>query len=99
MRRVVGLLVLVATIGMGGQAYAQDGETKTKFYNFDDMLIDGALKTPDMFKDGAEVVVEGRLQYHETETVFLADNLLAKCPSKFEAQAAAGATPPPGMKL
>lgn len=63
-----------------------------------DVLFLG-LETPDMFKDGAEVVIEGRLQYHETETVFLADNLLAKCPSKFEAQAAAGATPPPGMKL
>jgi cytochrome c-type biogenesis protein CcmE len=42
------------------------------------------LDTPDMFKDGAEVVIEGRLQHHETETVFLADNVLAKCPSKFE---------------
>lgn len=46
------------------------------------------LDTPDMFKDGAEVVVEGRLQHQETETVFLADNVMAKCPSKFEAQAA-----------
>ncbi|MBW2382061.1 MAG: cytochrome c maturation protein CcmE [Deltaproteobacteria bacterium] len=49
------------------------------------------LETPDLFKDGAEVVVEGTLQYHETETVFLADNLMAKCPSKFEAQAEGGA--------
>jgi cytochrome c-type biogenesis protein CcmE len=57
------------------------------------------LETPDLFKDGAEVVVEGRLQSHESETVFLADNVLAKCPSKFEAQAAAGGTPPSGMKL
>jgi cytochrome c-type biogenesis protein CcmE len=45
------------------------------------------LETPDLFKDGAEVVIEGRLQHHENETVFLADNLLAKCPSKFEAKA------------
>ncbi len=44
------------------------------------------LETPDLFKDGAEVVVEGRLQSHESETVFLADNVLAKCPSKFEAE-------------
>jgi cytochrome c-type biogenesis protein CcmE len=49
------------------------------------------LETPDLFKDGAEVVVEGRLQHHETETVFLADNLMAKCPSKFQAQAQGGA--------
>jgi cytochrome c-type biogenesis protein CcmE len=48
------------------------------------------LETPDLFKDGAEVVVEGRLQHHDNETVFLADNVLAKCPSKFEAQANAG---------
>lgn len=44
------------------------------------------LDTPDMFKDGAEVVIEGRMQQHETETVFLADNVLAKCPSKFEGE-------------
>jgi cytochrome c-type biogenesis protein CcmE len=43
------------------------------------------LETPDMFKDGAEVVVEGRLQ---TGSVFVADNVMAKCPSKFEAKAA-----------
>jgi cytochrome c-type biogenesis protein CcmE len=44
------------------------------------------LETPDMFKDGAEVVVEGRLG---EGAVFRADNVLAKCPSKFEAKAAA----------
>jgi cytochrome c-type biogenesis protein CcmE len=38
-----------------------------------------------MFKDGAEVVVEGRL---DAQSVFLADNVMAKCPSKFEAKAA-----------
>ena len=47
------------------------------------------LDTPDMFKDGAEVVLEGRLQHHESELVFLADNVMAKCPSKFEAKAQA----------
>lgn len=53
MRRVVGLMVLVATIGMSSSAFAQDGETKTKFYDFDDMLIDGQLKTPDLLKSEA----------------------------------------------
>lgn len=53
MRRLLGLMVLVATIGMGSTASAQESDTKTKFYNFDDMLIDGALKTPDMFKEEA----------------------------------------------
>ena len=50
-----------------------------------DVLFLG-LETPDMFKDGAEVVIEGRLRDEGTETLFLADNLMAKCPSKFEAQ-------------
>lgn len=44
-----------------------------------------SLETPDLFKDGAEVVVEGRLEAGGT---FHATNLLAKCPSKFQAKAA-----------
>ena len=43
-----------------------------------------SLETPDMFKEGAEVVIEGRLG---VDAVFQADNVLAKCPSKFEAKA------------
>lgn len=46
-----------------------------------------SLETPDLFKDGAEVVVEGQLVLQSGARVFVADNLLAKCPSKFEAQA------------
>jgi cytochrome c-type biogenesis protein CcmE len=42
-----------------------------------------SLETPDLFKDGAEVVVEGRLA--GAGGVFHADKVLAKCPSKFEA--------------
>jgi cytochrome c-type biogenesis protein CcmE len=41
-----------------------------------------SLETPDLFKDGAEVVVEGRLR---GDGRFAASNVLAKCPSKFEA--------------
>lgn len=37
---------------------------------------------PDTFKPGAEVVVEGRYD----GTVFVAERLFAKCPSKFEAK-------------
>jgi len=33
-------------------AFAQD-DTKTKFYNFDDMLIDGQIKVPDAMKTEA----------------------------------------------
>ena len=45
------------------------------------------LETPDLFKDGAEVVIEGRMVSEATTPVFHADKLFAKCPSKFEAQA------------
>jgi cytochrome c-type biogenesis protein CcmE len=45
------------------------------------------LETPDLFKGGAEVVIEGHLVAGDTTPVFHADKLFAKCPSKFEAQA------------
>ena len=38
------------------------------------------IDVPDLFRDGAEVVVEGR----ETEGTFLASKVMAKCPSKYE---------------
>ena len=44
-----------------------------------------SLETPDLFKGGAEVVVEGVLNGSGADAVFRADKLLAKCPSKFEA--------------
>ena len=39
------------------------------------------IDVPDLFGDGAEVVVEGRL----AEGRFVADRIMAKCPSKYEA--------------
>jgi cytochrome c-type biogenesis protein CcmE len=43
-----------------------------------------SLETPDLFKDGAEVVVEGSVEPGQAgEPVIVADNVLAKCPSKF----------------
>lgn len=42
------------------------------------------IDIPDLFKDGAEVVVEGRMD----EAVFVADKIMAKCPSKYEAEEA-----------
>jgi cytochrome c-type biogenesis protein CcmE len=54
------------------------------------------LETPDLFQDGADVVVEGTLSKNAVGNLFIADNLLAKCPSKFEANAdgmAAGQSP------
>jgi len=46
-----------------------------------------SLETPDLFKDGAEVVLEGRMLREGTGVLFQADKLYAKCPSKFEAPA------------
>ena len=46
-----------------------------------------SLEVPDLFKEGAEVVVEGRLASADGRDVFHATNVLAKCPSKFEARA------------
>jgi cytochrome c-type biogenesis protein CcmE len=43
-----------------------------------------SLETPDLFKEGAEVVLEGRLEHANSEMVFHADKVFAKCPSKFE---------------
>ena len=48
-----------------------------------------SLETPDLFKDGAEVVVEGVLTAAGPEGVFRADKVLAKCPSKFEGESGA----------
>ena len=50
-----------------------------------------SLETPDLFKEGAEVVIEGRLTQDPSGSRFHADKVFAKCPSKFEGQA--GATP------
>ena len=38
---------------------------------------------PDTFRGGAEVVVEGK---YAPENIFEADKIMAKCPSKYEAQ-------------
>lgn len=46
---------------------------------------------PDTFVDGADVVVEGRLQ---SDGKFEAHTLLAKCPSKYEAAEEEGKTHP-----
>jgi cytochrome c-type biogenesis protein CcmE len=54
-------------------------------------VLYASLETPDLFGDGAEVVVEGTLEGQGENAVFLADNVLAKCPSKFEANKPGGA--------
>ena len=50
-------------------------------------VVYASLETPDLFKDGAEVVIEGRVRGTGAAAVFHADRVMAKCPSKFEAAA------------
>jgi cytochrome c-type biogenesis protein CcmE len=52
-------------------------------------VVYASLEIPDLFKDGAEVVVEGVLSAAGPGGVFHADRVMAKCPSKFEADAVA----------
>ena len=47
-------------------------------------VVYAGLETPDLFRDGAEVVVEGRLEDDDRDIVFQASKVMAKCPSKFE---------------
>ncbi|QED27299.1 hypothetical protein FRD01_08590 [Microvenator marinus] len=48
MKKMCTALVL-GSLMIAGTAMAQE-EPKSKFYDFDDMLIDGQLKTPDLMK-------------------------------------------------
>ena len=66
-------------------AGAPTGETLTVVFE--------SLETPDLFQDGAEVVVEGQLAMSQGQPVFVANNVLAKCPSKFEAKNGPAAEP------
>lgn len=54
MRKLTAILIALSFMLISASAFAQDeGETRSKFYNFDDMLVDGELKTPDMIKSQA----------------------------------------------
>ncbi len=57
-------LVAVAALAMPMAAHAQDagGNVKTKFYNFDDLLIDGQYKKPQvLYTDARQKVKFERL--------------------------------------
>ena len=47
-------------------------------------VVFASLEIPDLFKEGAEVVVEGKLLSAGAGRQFHADKVMAKCPSKFE---------------
>lgn len=60
-RLTIGLVA--AVIGLASAAHAQDkGDVKTKFYNFDDLLIDGEYKKPEvLYTDARQKVKFERL--------------------------------------
>lgn len=62
-------------------------------------VVFASLETPDLFKDGAEVVIEGHLQEGTGAPVFVAENVMAKCPSKFEAKLAVEGNPEGDARL
>jgi hypothetical protein len=52
MRKVMVAMAMLGLLAVSPAAMAQDGgaDKPTKFYNFDDMLIDGQFKKPDISK-------------------------------------------------
>ena len=67
--------VLRSQDGLGVSFAVTDGQSSVPVYY--------AREVPDTFKEDGDVVVEGRL---DSEGVFQAHNLLAKCPSKYESE-------------
>ena len=65
MKRILGALVMGAIVLGSPAVFAQDGEggeERSKFYDFDDMLIDGQFKKPDIMREKArEKASFGRL--------------------------------------
>ena len=76
----------VARPGLHRLATGHTDTTTDAPYFIGEVLFQG-LETPDLFQDGADVVVEGTLAINGSQRLFMADNVLAKCPSKFEANA------------
>lgn len=70
-----GLSRMEDRLGVTFQLGDKDNVEKTLW-----VVYEGAV--PDTFKAGAEVIVEGSL--HEGETVFRAESLMTKCPSKYQ---------------
>lgn len=48
------------------------------------ILVRNKGPKPDSFKDRSEVVAEGKIVEENGEPVMIADNLMAKCPSKYQ---------------
>lgn len=56
-KKVFFIFLLVGCMAMGGQAFAEDGDgERARFYDFENMLIDGEFRSPDLMQ------MEGRGQ-------------------------------------
>jgi len=61
MRKTIAILFAISLVLTSASAFAQDqGATASKFYDFDGMLVDGQLKTPDLIKNQAR----GKAQFN-----------------------------------
>ena len=52
------VLVMLTVLIMSAPAYSQNKPTKTKFYNFDDLLINGEYKKPQVLYTDARQKVQ-----------------------------------------
>ena len=55
MRKIITITFAAVLMLFSASAFAQDSGdgTRSKFYDFNDMLVDGRLKTPDLMKTDA----------------------------------------------
>ncbi|MFQ6617920.1 MAG: cytochrome c maturation protein CcmE, partial [Fidelibacterota bacterium] len=82
--KMVGERVRLGGSVLAGSITRNEKEMIVKFAIFQEQFTVPVVYqgvTPDLFKDGAEVIVEGE---YTGDGWFRADKLMAKCPSKYE---------------
>lgn len=47
MKRILAVTLFLGSTLVGASAFAQDDEVQTRFYDFNDMLIDGEFQRPE----------------------------------------------------
>lgn len=72
-KRALFTLLFLAMTFIGAQAFAQDeGDERVRFYDFENMLIDGEFRTPDLMQ------MEGRGQAQFDRLLNLQTSFLPK---------------------
>jgi hypothetical protein len=62
MKKLLTFAGIAMTIAFSGAAFAQEGESKSKFYDFSDQVIDGEIKKPTaLYTDSRQKVKFDRL--------------------------------------